>query len=84
MKQSSSKEIVLKGISASPGICIGKAYAVDREGVDVVDRYDISEKKVKNEVKRGGYGGDGVEFEKGFLESKRGARGIGRRRESLR
>ena len=52
MKQSSSTEIVLKGISASPGICIGKAYLVDREGVDVVDRYDISEKKVKNEVKR--------------------------------
>jgi phosphotransferase system enzyme I (PtsI) len=52
MKQSSSKEIVLKGISASPGICIGKAYLVDREGVDVVDRYAISEKKVKTEVKR--------------------------------
>ena len=52
MKPSSSTEIVLKGISASPGICIGKAYLVDRGGVDVVDRYDISEKKVKHEVKR--------------------------------
>ena len=52
MKQSSSTEIVLKGISASPGICIGKAYLVDREGVDVVDRYAISEKNVKHEVKR--------------------------------
>jgi len=52
MKQSSSTEIVLKGIGASPGICIGKAYLVDREGVDVVDRYAISEKGVKNEVKR--------------------------------
>ncbi|MDO8944275.1 MAG: phosphoenolpyruvate--protein phosphotransferase, partial [Desulfobacterales bacterium] len=52
MKQSSSTEIVLKGIGASPGICIGKAYLVDREGVDVVDRYAISEKKVKTEVKR--------------------------------
>jgi phosphoenolpyruvate-protein phosphotransferase (PTS system enzyme I) len=52
MKQSSSTEIVLKGISASPGICIGKAYLVDREGVDVVDRYAISEKNVKKEVKR--------------------------------
>ena len=52
MKQSSSTEIVLKGISASPGICIGKAYLVDREGVDVVDRYAISEKNVKREVKR--------------------------------
>ena len=52
MRQSSSTEIVLKGIIASPGICIGKAYLVDREGVDVVDRYAISEKNVKNEVKR--------------------------------
>ena len=52
MKQSRSTEIVLKGISASPGICIGKAYLVDRGGVDVVDRYAISEKNVKNEVKR--------------------------------
>jgi len=52
MKQSGSTEIVLKGIGASPGICIGKAYLVDREGVDVVDRYAISEKGVKNEVKR--------------------------------
>ena len=52
MKPSSSTEIVLKGISASPGICIGKAYLVDRGGVDVVDRYAISEKNVKNEVKR--------------------------------
>ena len=52
MKPSSSTEIVLKGISASPGICIGKAYLVDRGGVDVVDRYDILEKKVKHEVKR--------------------------------
>ncbi|MBI5579036.1 MAG: phosphoenolpyruvate--protein phosphotransferase [Deltaproteobacteria bacterium] len=52
MKQSHSTEVVLKGISASPGICIGKAYLVDREGVDVVDRYAISEKGVKSEVKR--------------------------------
>jgi phosphotransferase system enzyme I (PtsI) len=52
MKQPRSAEIVLKGISASPGICIGKAYLVDREGVDVVDRYAISEKNVKHEVKR--------------------------------
>jgi phosphotransferase system enzyme I (PtsI) len=52
MRQSSSTEIVLKGIIASPGICIGKAYLVDREGVDVVDRYAISEKNVKHEVKR--------------------------------
>ena len=35
------KEIILTGISASPGICIGKAYRVEREGVDVIKRYII-------------------------------------------
>ncbi len=30
------RELTLTGISASPGICIGKAYLVDREGVDVI------------------------------------------------
>ena len=35
------KEIILEGISASPGICIGKAYLVDHEGVDIVKRYQI-------------------------------------------
>jgi phosphotransferase system enzyme I (PtsI) len=46
------KELVLKGINASPGICIGKAYHVDREGVEVVDRYPIPEQGVKKEIKR--------------------------------
>jgi phosphotransferase system enzyme I (PtsI) len=35
------QEIILKGISASPGICIGKAYLVDHGGVDIVNRYQI-------------------------------------------
>jgi phosphoenolpyruvate-protein phosphotransferase (PTS system enzyme I) len=43
---------VLKGINASPGICIGKAYHVDREGVNVVVRYAIPENKIKGEIKR--------------------------------
>ena len=47
-----SKEIVLTGISASPGICIGKAYLVDREGVDVVKRYNILESGLQNEKNR--------------------------------
>ena len=38
-------EIKLSGINASPGICIGKAYIVDREGVDVVEKYQIDPKK---------------------------------------
>ena len=45
-------EIILSGISASPGICIGKAYIVDREGVDVIKRYRISQADVKNEINR--------------------------------
>ena len=35
------QEIRLSGISASPGICIGKAYLVDQEGVDVIEKYYI-------------------------------------------
>jgi phosphotransferase system enzyme I (PtsI) len=45
-------EIVLKGINASPGICTGKAYLVDHEGVEVINKYCILEKHVKGEVKR--------------------------------
>ena len=45
-------EMLLRGISGSPGICIGKAYLVDREGVDVIEKYYISEDKIKNEISR--------------------------------
>jgi phosphoenolpyruvate-protein phosphotransferase (PTS system enzyme I) len=47
-----SKEIKLSGISASPGICIGKAYLVGREGVDVIKKYSITEKDLDKEIKR--------------------------------
>lgn len=47
-----SKEIKLFGISASPGICIGKAYLVGREGVDVIKKYSISGKNLDKEIKR--------------------------------
>jgi phosphotransferase system enzyme I (PtsI) len=46
------QEIVLHGISGSPGICIGKAYLVDREGVDVIEKYYIDEDKVNSEISR--------------------------------
>ena len=47
------KEIILKGISASPGICIGKAYLVDHEGVDIVNRYQIiDDTALQNETTR--------------------------------
>ena len=48
----SSEELILKGINASPGICIGKAYLVDKEGVDIVARYHIAEKTLQAEIKR--------------------------------
>ena len=47
-----AQEIIIKGISASPGICIGKAYRVDREGVEIVEKYKIEAKDLSNEVKR--------------------------------
>jgi phosphotransferase system enzyme I (PtsI) len=48
----SSEELILKGINASPGICIGKAYLVDKEGVDIVARYHIADTKLQGEIKR--------------------------------
>ena len=48
----SSGELILKGINASPGICIGKAYLVDKEGVDIVPRYYIEKKNLQSEIKR--------------------------------
>jgi len=44
------KELKLIGIGASPGICIGKAYLVDKEGIDIVEKYFISRKNLDNEA----------------------------------
>lgn len=52
MKSSESRQIVLQGIGGSPGICIGKAYIVDREGVDIIKRYTLPEQAVGKEVNR--------------------------------
>jgi phosphoenolpyruvate-protein phosphotransferase (PTS system enzyme I) len=52
MKGTTTQEIKLAGIGGSPGICIGKAYLVDKEGVDVVEKYCIDETLLKAEVKR--------------------------------
>lgn len=52
MKETAENEYMLIGISASPGICIGKAYLVDKEGVEVVSRYRIPKEKLPEEVKR--------------------------------
>jgi phosphotransferase system enzyme I (PtsI) len=52
MSETVAREKILKGINASPGICIGKAYLVDTEGVDVVEKYSIKDEQLKGEVKR--------------------------------
>ena len=52
MTDTGSREIILTGINASPGISIGKAYLVDIEGVDVIKKYFISEDDVPDEIKR--------------------------------
>lgn len=52
MQQKESNEIILTGISGAPGICIGKAYLVDKEGVDVVAKYHLGESGIKKEVNR--------------------------------
>ncbi|MCJ7773141.1 MAG: phosphoenolpyruvate--protein phosphotransferase [Desulfobacterales bacterium] len=52
MPTNNSEEIRLKGINASPGICIGKAYLVGSQGVDVVETYYIGDKELQKEIKR--------------------------------
>ncbi len=47
-----SGEFTLTGISGSPGICIGKAYLVDREGVDVIEKYFVGQHEVNTEINR--------------------------------
>ena len=43
--------IVIKGIAASPGIAIGKAYVVEDDDI-VVERIEIPRDKIKEEVRR--------------------------------
>jgi len=45
-------EITLKGIGGSPGICIGQAYLVDQEGVNIVEKYYIHKDRLQKEIKR--------------------------------
>jgi phosphotransferase system enzyme I (PtsI) len=52
MTEKKPRELLLKGISGSPGICIGKAYVVDREGVNIIERYQISKAMLSKEVDR--------------------------------
>jgi len=47
-----TRETTITGIGASPGICIGKAYLVDTEGVDIIKRYRIDDDDIVNETNR--------------------------------
>ena len=57
-----TKELQLKGIGAAPGICIGKAYIVDREGVEIVPKYFIRAEKIQSEINR---------FKKAVVDAKK-------------
>ncbi len=50
--ESEAQELRITGISASPGICIGKAYLVDTRGVEVLDTYYIPESELNKEKNR--------------------------------
>ncbi|WP_084691873.1 phosphoenolpyruvate--protein phosphotransferase [Desulfobacter vibrioformis] len=52
MNRTDTDQIILRGISGSPGICIGKAYLVDREGVNLIIRYPVSPDMIPNEIDR--------------------------------
>ena len=44
--------LTLQGIAGSPGIAIGKAYLVEREDVDVVEKRFVEKKNIPSEVRR--------------------------------
>jgi len=52
MSNNNISEIRLSGIGGSPGICIGMAYLVDREGVEVIEKYHIGKKYLQREKNR--------------------------------
>lgn len=52
MAKFNTDEITLKGVSGSPGICIGQAYLVDQDGVNIIEKYYIREDKLQKEIKR--------------------------------
>lgn len=52
MNSTPSGQLALKGISGAPGICIGKAYIVDREGVNIIKQYKVSKQMLPKEIDR--------------------------------
>ena len=52
MTDAEHPEIMLKGIGVSPGICIGKAYLVDVDGLDIVEKYHVDSQHTYSEINR--------------------------------
>ncbi|MBI5582625.1 MAG: phosphoenolpyruvate--protein phosphotransferase [Deltaproteobacteria bacterium] len=52
MRLDERKEIALKGVGASAGVAIGRAYLVDRSRVKVIYQYLLDENKIEEEVDR--------------------------------
>lgn len=48
----SAPEIRLAGFSGSPGICIGKAYIIEKKGLEVIQKYTIQPEARSKEVIR--------------------------------
>jgi len=51
-KTQSALNLTLQGIAGSPGISIGKAYLVEQESVEVVEKRFVEDKDISSEVKR--------------------------------
>jgi phosphotransferase system enzyme I (PtsI) len=52
MTQRESTTRFLKGIGASAGVAIGRAYLVDRSRVKVIYQYLLDDNKVEEEIER--------------------------------
>jgi phosphotransferase system enzyme I (PtsI) len=51
-KKKSKSNVTLQGIAGSPGIAIGKAYLLEHEDIDVVEKRFLDSEKIAAEVKR--------------------------------
>jgi phosphoenolpyruvate-protein phosphotransferase (PTS system enzyme I) len=52
MNTTQNGQIFMKGISGSPGICIGKAYLVDKGGIKLIRMFPVSDELVPKELAR--------------------------------
>ncbi len=52
MHAAAARNLILHGIPASPGIAIGKAYLLEQEGIDVIEKRFVEPEHVNSEVIR--------------------------------